>query len=62
MTEHETAIADGLVVRASSESDGRVVLVRLTPEGERLLAGTVSSLHLWRAALCGVLGAGADPK
>jgi DNA-binding MarR family transcriptional regulator len=62
MTEHEAAIADGLVVRASSESDGRVVLVRLTPEGERRLAKTVSSLHAQRTALRGVLGAGLKPK
>jgi len=52
----------GLVVRASSESDGRVVLVRLTPEGERRLAKTVSSLHAQRTALRGVLGAGLKPK
>ena len=47
--------AAGLVVRASSGLDGRVVLVRLAPEGERRLAGTVSSLHAQRAALGGVL-------
>jgi DNA-binding MarR family transcriptional regulator len=52
--------AAGLVVRASSELDGRVVLVRLTPEGERRLAKTVSSLHAERTALRRVLSE--DPK
>jgi DNA-binding MarR family transcriptional regulator len=52
--------AAGLVVRASSTSDGRVVLVRLTPEGERRLAKTVSSLHAERTALRRVLSE--DPK
>ena len=54
--------AAGLVVRASSELDGRVVLVRLAPEGERRLAGTVSSLHAQRAALRGVLSGDPKPK
>lgn len=52
--------AAGLVVRASSTSDGRVVLVRLTPEGERRLAKTVSSLRAERTALRRVLSE--DPK
>jgi DNA-binding MarR family transcriptional regulator len=52
----------GLVVRTSSELDGRVVLVRLTPEGERRLAGTVSSLYAQRAALRGVLSGDPRPK
>ena len=41
----------GLVVRVPSTSDARVVLVRLTPEGERRLAETVSALRADRAAL-----------
>jgi DNA-binding MarR family transcriptional regulator len=52
----------GLVVRASSELDGRVVLVRLTPEGERRLAGTVSSLQPQRAALRSALSRGPQPR
>ena len=52
----------GLVVRASSESDRRVVLVRLTSEGERRLAGAVSSLHVEREALRGALSRGPKPQ
>ena len=43
--------AAGLVVRIPSTSDARMVLVRVTPEGERRLAETVSALRADRAAL-----------
>jgi DNA-binding MarR family transcriptional regulator len=48
----------GLVVRAPSAGDGRVVLVRLTAEGERRLAATVSALRAERTALREVLSRG----
>lgn len=51
----------GLVARVPSRSDARVVLVRVTPEGERRLAETVSALRAEREALRRVFtGDGAD--
>jgi DNA-binding MarR family transcriptional regulator len=41
----------GLVERAASPGDGRVVLVRLTSEGERRLAETVGAMRAERATL-----------
>lgn len=52
--------AAGLVVRAASDSDGRVVLVRLTPDGERRLARTTAELRAERAALRAVLSQGSE--
>jgi DNA-binding MarR family transcriptional regulator len=46
----------GLVRRESLDTDGRVVIVRLTAEGERRFAATVSALRAERAALRAVLG------
>lgn len=53
--------AAGLVSRIASETDGRVVYVRLTPEGERRLAPAVKGLRAERAALREVLSTDADP-
>ncbi len=52
----------GLVVRIPSTSDARVVLVRVTPEGERRLAETVSALRTERAALRRVFGGDGENK
>ena len=52
----------GLVVRIPSTSDARVVLVRVTPEGERRLAETVSALRAERAALRRVFGGDGENK
>jgi DNA-binding MarR family transcriptional regulator len=41
----------GLVEREASVDDGRVVHLRLTPEGERRLAGTVAELRADRHRL-----------
>jgi DNA-binding MarR family transcriptional regulator len=53
--------AAGLVTRVASDADGRVVFVRLTPEGERRLAPAVKDLRAERAALREVLSTDADP-
>jgi len=53
--------AAGLVTRNASATDGRVVYVRLTPEGERRLAPAVTGLRAERAALREVVGRDADP-
>lgn len=45
------AEAAGLLARESSETDGRVVRLRLTHEGERRLAETVSALRADRRRL-----------
>jgi DNA-binding MarR family transcriptional regulator len=58
------AEAVGLLERAGSERDGRVVHLRLTAEGERRLAATVAELRADREALVDVLAApreGAGP-
>jgi DNA-binding MarR family transcriptional regulator len=57
----DRSAAAGLVSRVASETDGRVVYVRLTPEGERRLAPAVKGLRAERAALREVLSADADP-
>ena len=49
------AEAVGLIEREASESDGRVVRLRLTPEGDRRLAATVSGLREDRQHLIDVL-------
>jgi DNA-binding MarR family transcriptional regulator len=41
----DRAEAAGLLVREGAEDDGRVVRLRLTPEGERRLAATVEELR-----------------
>ena len=51
------AEAVGLLERAGSERDGRVVHLRLTAEGERRLAATVAELRADREALVDVLAA-----
>ncbi len=43
--------AAGLLTREASPDDGRSALLRLTPEAERRLAGTVATLHDDRARL-----------
>lgn len=53
--------AAGLVTRVASETDGRVVYVRLTPEGARRLAPAVVGLRAERASLRAVLSADAGP-
>ncbi len=53
--------AAGLVTRATSQADGRVVFVRVTPEGERRLALAVKDLRAERAALREVLSTNIDP-
>jgi len=53
--------AAGLVARSASETDGRVVYVRLTQEGERRLAPAVKGLRAERAALREVLSTDAQP-
>lgn len=50
------AEAAGLLRREGSETDGRVVYLRLTDEGERRLAATVSELRADRRTLVEVLG------
>lgn len=45
----------GLVRRELSQTDGRVRLLRLTPEGERRLAGAVAELSEDRTALIDAL-------
>jgi DNA-binding MarR family transcriptional regulator len=58
------AEAVGLLERAGSEHDGRVVHLRLTAEGERRLAATVAELRADREALVDMLAApreGAGP-
>lgn len=52
----DRSVAAGLVVRVTSSEDRRVVLVRLTDEGERRLAATVAGLRADRAALRAALG------
>lgn len=49
------AEAAGLVAREGSEDDGRVVRLRLTPEGERRLAATVAELREDRRRLIEML-------
>jgi DNA-binding MarR family transcriptional regulator len=56
----DRAEAAGLVSRIASETDGRVVYVRLTPEGERRLAPAVRGLRAERAALREVLSTDAE--
>jgi DNA-binding MarR family transcriptional regulator len=45
----------GLVVRETSQTDGRSILVRLTPEGERRLRAVVTELAPDRGSLAQVL-------
>jgi DNA-binding MarR family transcriptional regulator len=54
--------AAGLVTRIASDTDARVVFVRLTAEGERRLAPAVTGLRAERAALREVLSGSADPS
>jgi DNA-binding MarR family transcriptional regulator len=54
------AEAAGLLQREGSETDGRVVYLRLTDEGERRLAATVSELRADRRTLVEVLGHAAE--
>ena len=49
------AEAAGLVAREGSDDDGRVVRLRLTPEGERRLAATVAELREDRRRLIEML-------
>lgn len=51
------AEAAGLVSRSPSENDGRVAHLRLTPEGERRLAGTVAALRADRERLAEIVAA-----
>jgi DNA-binding MarR family transcriptional regulator len=46
----------GLIAREPSATDGRVAYLRITPEGERRLAGTVRDLGLEQRRLGAVLG------
>lgn len=43
----ERLVADGLVARAPSPTDGRAQLVRLTPRGGRALAEMAPEHHRW---------------
>jgi DNA-binding MarR family transcriptional regulator len=54
--------AAGLVTRIASDTDARVVFVRLTAEGERRLAPAVTGLRAERAALRKVVSGSADPS
>ena len=49
------AVDAGLLRRESAPDDGRVVRLRLTPEGERRLAGAVAELTAERERLADVL-------
>ena len=51
------AEAIGLVEREGSQTDGRVVHLRLTAEGERRLAATVAELRADRESLVAVVSA-----
>jgi DNA-binding MarR family transcriptional regulator len=51
----DRAEAAGLVAREGSDDDGRVVRLRLTPEGERRLAATVADLREDRRRLVELL-------
>jgi len=51
----DRAEAAGLVAREGSDDDGRVVRLRLTPEGERRLAATVAELREDRRRLVELL-------
>ena len=52
----------GLLVRQSSESDGSVVHIRLTPEGKRRIRGVMAELRSDRATLEAALAALADQE
>ncbi len=54
------AEANGLLRREVSERDGRVVHLRLTPEGERRLAASVADLRTDRETLIAMLTAQHD--
>lgn len=57
------AEASGLLTREPSEDDARSVYLRLSPEGERRLAGTVAGLRADRSRLSALvrsLGFGAE--
>jgi DNA-binding MarR family transcriptional regulator len=54
--------AAGLVTRIASDTDARVVFVRLTAEGERRLAPAVTGLRAERAALRKLVSGSADPS
>ncbi len=56
------AEAIGLLMRAPSSTDGRVVHLRLTEEGDRRLAATVSALREDRQHLVDVLSAQGKPE
>jgi len=53
----ERLVADGLVARAPSPTDGRAQLVRLTPRGGRALAAMAAEHHRWIGELFAPLAA-----